>query len=189
MLLQQVLKHPKNHSLSLIQKNCSQFIKECTGLPLMKNLPEEYKSIQKIKARKRNFNNNFVETFNNTFGDNLCQRAIFTNGVKSFNPIFENDLEPFYIFPINGYRYLYSSEIQNSSEDYKLIFETTFQQLGSEKAKTVITDLFRFVYRQDNLNEAIEKGSEIIIYNIPFYYGVKVSQFENYSQLLSQISV
>lgn len=188
MLLNQILVQQKNTPLRVIHERCSVFLTESEGLPLYKNLSCQYDDIQKIKARRRKAAGQFVETFNSAFGDNLAQRAIFANGQTSFRPHVSQTQEPFYIFPINGYRFLYSSEVDNSSEDYKQVVETVFEQFGSDKGLNIVTDLLKFAYKQNKLTEGITKGAEIVFYDIPFYYAVRVEPYHDYERLLSTIS-
>ena len=175
-----------------INQVCSIFVEESKGLPLLKNLSTKYLDIQKVKVRKKNSSNTFVNTFNEAFEeelDNLHQRAVFANGLDSFEPAdpISEGLEPFYIFPINGYRFMYSSEVENSNQDYKKVFDSMFEQFGDERGKDVVTDLLKFTYCHENLYEGIEKGSEIIIYNIPYFYAIRATS-DNYTELLTTIT-
>ena len=175
-----------------INQVCSIFVEESKGLPLLKNLSTKYFDIQKVKVRKKNSSNTFVNTFNEAFEeelDNLHQRAVFANGLDSFEPAdpISEGLEPFYIFPINGYRFMYSSEVENSNQDYKKVFDSMFEQFGDERGKDVVTDLLKFTYCHENLYEGIEKGSEIIIYNIPYFYAIRATS-DNYTELLTTIT-
>ena len=135
----------------------------------------------------------FIETFNNAFEEkynvsNLHQKAIFANGPKSF--IEQSTAEPFYIFPRNGYKFMYSKEVENSNEEYKHTLDNLFDQLGEEdnNASTIVAELLQYTYTSNNLYEGVVSGSEIILYNIPFYYAVRRSAFENYESLLSCLS-
>ncbi len=174
-----------------LKTHCSQFFVESQGLPLYKNLSPQYEDFQKVKVRKKNSSNEFTETFNEAFEKqhpDLRQRAIFANGESSFQPIHDEIHDPFYIFPINGFRFMYSKEVQNSGSEYKQVFETLFGQFGEEKGNEVLADLLRFTYTSKNLNEGIETGSEIIMFGIPYYYAIRVSSIASYDQLITRIS-
>lgn len=176
---------------SLIQQRCSQFLEESRGLPLLKNLSSDYGDFHKIKVRKRNLKDEITETFNEAFEDELPfirQRAVFANGALSFEPVHENNLEPFYIFPVDGYKFMYSKEVENSSHEYKRVFDTIFEQFGDEKGNAVLTDLLRFTYTTENLFEGIHAGCEIIIYGIPFFYALKTSTIEKYQDLYLRVT-
>jgi hypothetical protein len=134
----------------------------------------------------------FIETFNEAFEEkfnvsNLHQRAIFANGAKSF--VTNEGAEPFYVFPKNGYNFMYSPEVTNSNVEYKHTFEDLFEQFGedNDNVATIIADLLQYTYTSTELSEGVTAGAEIILYNIPFYYAVKQSSVENYQSLLSLI--
>ena len=180
--------------LLLLHERCSEFIEESGGLPLLKNLPSEYGDFHKVKVRLRKGRKEdtaeFTETFNEAFEDqlhNLRQRAVFANGEVSFEPDDTEESEPFYVFPIDGYQYMYSKEVENSSEDYQDVFDAIFERLGSDKGNEVITDLLKFTYTSAKLQEGIESGSEIIFYNIPYFYAIRADTVDNYSALLTML--
>lgn len=190
MLVQQLIPRLKHTNFAVIRERCSQFIEESKGEPLLKNLPTEYENIQKVKVRKRNVNGEFADALNQAFENEvgaLSQRAVFANGLTSFRLSEDERVEPFYVFPIDGFKFLYSSEVSNSSDNYKNVVDVVVEQFGPEKGKNIIADVLKLSYKQTNLHEAIEKGSELILYNIPFYYGVRVSKYQ-YSTLLTLIS-
>jgi hypothetical protein len=190
MLISQLLQRPICPDLYAISEQCSNFIEESMGRPLFKSLPSHYSDIQKVKARRRNIKNNFADTFNEAFAshvDSLCQRAIYAYSLSTIEEAADG-FDPFYVFPINGYRYLYSTEVESSSDDYKQVFEMMFDQFGADKGKEVIADLIKFSYNSDNLVEGIDRGSEIIFYDIPFYYAVRVDSSPDYNDLLTQLS-
>ena len=65
----------------LLRENCSQFIYQSKGLPLIKLLPVSYDDFQKVKLRKRK-GDKVAPQFNEAFIDNiynLRQRALFAN--------------------------------------------------------------------------------------------------------------
>lgn len=180
--------------LMILGERCSQFIEESGGRPLMKNLPSEYGDFHKVKVRKRKKRKEdkeeFAEVFNEAFEDelrDLRERAVFANGEVSFEPADTKEEEPFYIFPIDGYRFMYSKEVENSSEDYQTVFEAVFEELGADKGSEIITELLKFTYNTNNLQEGIEQGSEIILYNIPYFYAIRTSTVDDYSRLLTML--
>lgn len=190
MLLQQVISRDGRQNYHLIAERCTQFLDEAQGLPLLKNLPTAYNDVHKVKCRKRNMQGDFVQTFNEAFSDcslEIAQRAVFANGETSFTESQQSDQEPFFIFPVNEYKYLYSPEVDSSSSNYKQVLEVMFQQFGSEKGKTIVTEVLKFTYEHDKLVEGISKGCEIVFYDIPHYYGVRVSSTKTYNDLLTDI--
>ncbi len=172
--------------VDIIKHRCSQFIGESDGLPIVKNLPHGYKDFQKVKVRKRKQTNSFSNTFNEAFVDEmqgLRERAVFVNGCVTI----EENLDLFYIFPANGYSFLYSSEVENSSENYKQVFESIFKVWDEDAGKDVVNDLLRFTYVSENLSTGIELGAEIILYNIPYYFAIRESCVESYDSLLTAL--
>lgn len=172
--------------LELIRTYCSEFLEESGGFPIVRSLPNTYENFQKVKVRKRKSSNSFSSTFNGAFEDqmiDLRERSVFVNGRSEHN----ESLDPFYVFPIDGYDFLYSKEVDNSTENYKHVYESIISQLGEKSAKMVFTDLLRFSYNSEELAEGIGTGAEIIIYNIPYYYAIRESYVENYNELLTMI--
>jgi hypothetical protein len=183
--------HQYSREIQVLRTSCTQFLKESSGTPIFKNLSTEYGDFHKVKVRKRKGETgDFTETFNEAFElqhPGLRQRAIFANGATSFQPLYDGVMEPYYVFPIDGYKFMYSREVENSGQEYKQVFDTLFEQFGEEKGNEVLTDLLRFTYTSQNLHEGIVSGSEIIIYGIPFFYAIRSSVIENYQDLLSTI--
>lgn len=173
-------KHP-------IVQECSDFIVESEQLPLLRNLPSKYNDFHKVKIRQRKRKDDFTKTFNEAFDEipNLRQRSLFANGSTSFIAESGNQ-EPFFIFPINGYKYKYSLEVKNSKEDYKDAFDVVLEQVQDEE---VLKDLLKYTYTSTNLFEGIQHGSEIIFYNIPYYYAVRVSSVPSYNEFLEQLGI
>ncbi len=174
-------------------KTCTQFLYESKEQPLLKNLRlknlrEYHKTVTKVKVRFHNRTNIVIETFNSAFEQkhgisNLHQRSIFANGIKSFNE--GVDMKPYYIFPKNGYKFMYNVGVENYNETYKYTFDSLHEQFGdTAHAATLMTDLLQYTYTSSNLAEGISTGAEIIIYDIPFYYAVSQEAIE-YPALLS----
>jgi len=114
----------------------------------------------------------------------LRERSVFTNGLLKL----EENLDPFYIFPVNGYDYLYSREVGDSTESYRHVFESIFDAWDDVATATdVVNDLLRFTYVSENLSTGIETGAEIIFYGIPYYYAIRESCVESYDSLLTAL--
>lgn len=174
--------------IETIRDECSQFIYQSDGFPLLKNLPKSYNDFYRVKVRKRKGDS--VSThFNEAFDyHQLRQRAVFANGFESLEEASENDT-PFYIFPINGYRFTYQNNVQNSNDDYKKSFNSILESLGDEKGGEVISDMLQFSYvDNENLAEGIKNGAEIIIYNIPYFYALRDSIVDNYEDFYSTLA-
>lgn len=182
MLLDEVF-YGKPKEVHPISCECSVFLNESQGLPLLKNFSSKYNDFHKVKLRQRKKQDNFYKTFNEAFVDipNLRQRSITVNGECSF--VAESGkLEPFYVFPVDGYKFMYSLEVTNSKQDYKDAFEKIVETFQDNE---IVEDLLKYTYTTKNLLEGIEHGSEIIIYNIPYCYIVRADI--EYNELLEHL--
>lgn len=179
--------------LLIVGEKCREFLEESARRPLLKNLSTQYGDFHKVKVRKRKSVERerlFTETFNEAFTDinyDMRQRAIFANGPQSFAPVVTEELEPFYIFPIDGYKFLYSREVKNSTQDYKHVLDIIMEEFGEDRGNEVMSDLLKFSYTSENLSEGIDAGAEIVIYNIPYFYAIRASTVNDYEELLDNI--
>lgn len=169
---------------SLVQQ-CSQFLEEAGVNPLFKNLPRQYSDFHKVKVRKKK-SKGVDDIFNEAFDYHaLRQRAVIANGIHSF--LSEGiGLDPFYVFPIDGYKFIYSEQVQDSSAEYEDVFDSIVEGFGQAKGNEVITEMLQFTYTNENLSDGIERGSEIILYNIPYYYAVRADI--DYDELLTDLA-
>lgn len=170
-----------------LRSTCSQFIKESAGYPLYRNLPTSYNSVHKVKVRAKKRPTAVGEAINRAFEDsytNLTQRAVFASSVQHISE--SADLEPFYVFPINGFKFLYSKEVSESTSNYQRVMEVLLEQLRDEQAANdIVADLLKFTYTSLNLDEGINSGSEIIMYGIPYYYAVRCSAYPDYARIVT----
>lgn len=173
------------NDLTTLVSQCSQFIEEAGDQSLLKSLSNQYDDVHKVKVRKRKtqtFDNTFNEAFN--FHYELRQRSVFANGQSSF--VSEGiQTDTFYVFPIDGYKFMYCNEVQNSTVEYQQVFDSIVDGFGQSKGNEVITEMLKFTYIHDNLNEGISNGSELIFYNIPYYYAVRANM--EYDSLLTTL--
>lgn len=168
--------------LPTLTKECSEFLKLSEGKPLLKNLPIHNDGFRKVKVRKKkNLKSDFIELFNEVFEDHedLYQRAIFATSNLIIPSIIEN-LEPFYIFPIDGFRFVYAENVANTSSTYQEMFNKLMENLKNEQGIEIFLDVLRFNYKKDNLSFGIDSGAEIIIYGIPYYYAIRKSLIDDY---------
>lgn len=169
-----------------IKAECSQFLLESAGLPLLKTLPSAYHNFHKVKVRLQKRRDGVSDVFERAFGHefvNLRQRAVFTYPDA---PVVTEGSDLFYVFPLNGYKYLYSREVTNSSNDYKRVIDTLVEQFDDPAtASDVVMDLLKYTYASSNLREGLEANAEIIMYGIPYYYAVRTSACQGYSGLLN----
>jgi len=180
--------------LTLILEQCSEFIAMSKGEPLLKNLPAVYEDFNKVKVRKRKQrkqdHKEFAKIFNEAFEDELQdirQRSVFANGISTFNESSDVTQNAFYIFPIDGYEFMYSKEVENSSRNYKSAFDAILERMGADGGKEVIAELLKFNYTSELLSEGIKSGSEIIIYNIPYFYAIRKDSVDVYDELITKL--
>jgi hypothetical protein len=168
--------------IQTIKRECSQFLTEAAGSPLLKALPETYFNFHKVKVRLQKRHDQVSEVFERAFGSefaNLRQRAVFSYPVK---PHIHEGSDLFYVFPINGYKYLYSKEVSNSGTEYQHVIDTMCEQFDDpSQASDLVSDLLKYTYVSDNLREGIAADSEIILYGIPYYYAIRVNACREYA--------
>lgn len=171
-----------------IIRKCSDFLKESNGNPLIKILPKQGPDQRKVKVRKRKSDSLFDTFFNSVFIEHpdLRQRCVFTSGTKALSSYNENqDMDIFYIFPINGYNFLYSPAVMDSYIQYNEILEKFINVMDQEHAIETFSEVLKYEYTSTNLAHGIELGCEIILYGIPYYYAIRKSSVISYSTLFS----
>ena len=165
--------------LPTINNECGMFLLESKGRPLVKALPRHADGFRKVKVRKKKIKAPFEQKFNESFFtefNEIRNRAVFVNGTQSST----EDTELFYVFPIDGYRFMYSKEVFDSTELYKNTFDRLIETAGAE-GMDIFKDMLQLSYTYDNLPYAIDEGYEIIIYDIPYYYAVRMSLVDDYT--------
>ena len=173
--------------LPTIEKECSEFLSASKGFPLLKNLPVDNHGFRKVKVRKKKKKQNeLLNAFNETFNSHadLMERSVFSHSILSFDPANSDGLEPFYIFPIDGYKFMYAYNVSNTTEAYRETLSTLVENYGEKGIKT-FKEVLRYQYSFDNLVEALTSNSEIIIYDIPYYYALRCSLVENYENFIT----
>jgi hypothetical protein len=171
--------------LPTIATECSQYLSESEGRPLIKNLPSRRDAFLKVKVRKKAFSDQFSENFNGAFASEikeLLQRSMIAYGGSLITEGNAGDVEPFYVFPINGYRYTYNPVVANSNA-YKETFDVLKRNVG-DAAPGVLQEILKTGYVFDKLAEGIGSGAEIIFYGIPYYYALKKSVVDDYENFM-----
>jgi len=192
MLINDVLYSADYSEFAPIGESCQQFFEESDGFPMVKLLPKSYDDFQKVKLRKRKNGDSFAASFNEAFQHeiyHLRERSLFANGeiYLKDNHNLDDTVEPFYVFPIDGYDFIYSREIRDSAENYSTVFNEIFNQLGETSAEKVFADLVKFNYTSTDLREGLSSGAEIIVYGIPYYYTIRKTAVKDYEKLLTSI--
>jgi len=168
-----------------IVRECSDFLKSSSGNPLVRMLPKDGPAMRTVKIRQKKTATRFDEAFNTVFSDhpNVRQRCVFTNGVHTHS----NDptLDEFYIFPKDGFRFMYSTSVVDSSQQYGNVFDNLNEAMAPGNAIETISQILEFDYRSDNLLTGILTGCEIIIFGCPSYYAINRDSVKSYSTLFS----
>ena len=170
--------------LPTLAYECSEFLMESDGKPLLKNLPKKSNGFIRVKVRQKRNSNLFIENFNSAFADErsrLLQRSMFAQGESGFEPSTDDELEPFYVFPVDGYKYMYNPYA--STDDYRETFTKLLTSVGSE-AQDMFQKMLKYDYVFDNLPEGIAGGSQIIFYGIPYYFALRKSIIDDYAKFL-----
>jgi len=175
--------------LHKIKTECSNFIEESKGNYAQKSLYFDGRFVKRVKVRKKKIKDNFSTLFDEAFEDeykNIHRRSIFCNGPHSSENI--SDKPKFYVFSINGYKFLYNPDIDYHKE-YMKIYDRLKTTMDTINVKDTFKDMIEYSYKQteQNLENALFSENEIIFYNIPYYYAVKKSKHPDYSTLLKMI--
>ena len=161
-----------------IKTECSEFINDSRGIPMYKMLPSHREPFIKVKARhKKPKDLPLADAFNNAFSNiypNIFYRSIFCN-TKEDNI---NGLEKYYVFPINGYKFLYCNSVKNTTEAYKSAMLGVLDIMVENEAISLLSTVLADDYINHDLHKALEKEYEVIVYNIPYFYAIKCSFFK-----------
>jgi hypothetical protein len=171
-----------------IIRDCSEFLKQSNGKPLVKFLPKEGPDQRKIKVRKRKTDSKFDKVFNTVFSQHpdLRQRAVFCSGASGLREEdAEADLEPFYVFPPDGFKYIYSPNVYRSSIQYQDTLDRFLDVMGENAAIETFKEVLKYDYIGSNLIDGIGQGCEIIVYNVPYFFAIRTSSVNKYSTLFS----
>lgn len=192
MLVRDILEQDEfgNTVRQALKMDCSTFIRESHGLPLYRSLPSTYDDLHRVKVRLQKRKDGVSDVFERAFGHtfaNIRQRAVFASTSASY---VNEELEPFYVFPTDGYRFLYSKEVTNSDADYRNVIDTLVSELGDlNEATDIVTDLLKYTYSTSALYEGMVAGAEVIFYGIPYYYAIRAAVYEDYNDLISTITI
>lgn len=169
---------------SSILKDCSEFLSKAGNNPLYKLLPTGGEGFRKIKIRKKNrHEHSFERYFDMAFGHQYKDLRLRSMIAQSKTPDNNNPLlEPFYVFPINGFRILYNQQIEDYNSYIKTL-EGILQNTGS--MEQLLKNLFEYAYVEGEIVDAIKSGSDILIYDIPYYYAVRKSLIRSYDNFIS----
>lgn len=174
--------------LTKIKQECGDFIEQSKGNHAHKNLYFDGRFVKRVKVRKKKSKDDFSKLFDEAFEGEYREihgRSIFCNGPHSRETV---DKGLFYVFPIDGFRYLYNPDIDYYRE-YMKIYDRLQSTMDSVNAKNTFIDMIEYSYKEKplSLDSALFSGNEVIFYNIPYYFAVKKSKHPDYLELLKII--
>jgi hypothetical protein len=177
------LRRIKPSDVAIIRRECGRFILESEGHPLVKDLPRSYDDFKKVKVRLKKcvHNTKLNQVFGEALGVDLYKTTLLArgdNGVESDNPEFE----PFYIFPVDKYQFVYSSEVCDVAKSYGNLIDTLTEKMPEREAEAIIKDLLKFTYNRSDLAEGIRSGAEIVFFGLPKYYALRKSLITSYER-------
>lgn len=161
-----------------ITEECFQFLKESNGKYLIKNLPRDYMGFTKVKVRIRKQKNDFINGVNKAFESKRHEfygSSIFAYSSEKLLTE-ESGKEPFYVFPIDGYKFVYNPQVSNIDKE-----------LNVPDLKGMVSDIVNVSYKTDKLNEALSEDCEILVYNVPYYYAVRKSLVQDYRSFFYEL--
>lgn len=86
------------------------------------------------------------------------------------------------MFPINGFRILYNQQI----DDYNSYIKNLEGILhNTNSMEHLLKSLFEYAYVEGDILEAVKSGSDILVYDIPYYYAVRKSLVQSYDNFIS----
>jgi len=183
------LKIVKPAEIDLIRNECGRFIKESQGMPLFKSLPRSYDDFKRIKVRKKRLtgDSQLSAIFEKVLGIDLYRRTMFASSI--YPELGNNsDLDAFYVFPVDKYKFLYNDEVKNTSGNYGALLGTLLEEMTNEEANQVLGELLKFTSLKDDLAGGLRSGAEIVFFGIPRYYAIRTLMIPSYKRFYEEIS-
>lgn len=157
-----------------IYKECNQFIIESQNNPIYKHF-EKTDTIIKIKARKR------LNKSDSVFSDAFDYKDLQQRSVNTYTTnVSQDNKNSYYIFIPNGYDFIYNPNVINSD-----IYQTVEKSLNP----TVLTNIIKQQYQTTDLHQAFNHSTEILFYNVSYFYGINTRAVTSYQQLLQIMGV
>lgn len=171
--------HPISpRTLYMIRTKCSSFISESNSLPIFKRLDFTYGTSSKVKVRhSQTFATNRV--LDDAFSSSI-ENTIVPVTTQALDFVTPSD-EWYYVFPTNGYKFLYSEYIP----DYRYLIAT---MESKNVDRSVMVEAIRETYtNNEQLSQGIGSSVEIMLYGLQSFYVVSCSAYPIYTELLSII--
>jgi hypothetical protein len=170
--------------IKTLSEECSEFIKESFPYPLLKTLPVTKDGFIKLKIRhKKNKKYLSSKTFNifnsalEKYHTNITFKALYGYPIEAVETLSESEStrELFYIFPTNGYKYIYNPNVKSSFAAYN----DALSKLQGNNLETAFKEILQESYVDKDLKNAMISGSEVIFFNISHYYAIRKSLIES----------
>lgn len=169
---------------NVIAGNCSQYLESRPTVPLIKSIPNEFATdlFLKIKLRHKS-PTEFDAIFNKALGkQKFKERTVSVNSSDST----QYGHQDFFILPPNGFNFLYSRNIKRSDELHLSVYNNLKDKCDEEMQISLFSDILRYNYKSDNLQEAAEAGVEVLIHGVQFVYAFNANAF-NFDQLIQEL--
>jgi len=176
-------------TLQNIKDNCSQFLLESKGIPTFKLLSNSYEELSKVKVRHKKKETLVSHTMDYANDAKIYNRSVFTYGNNFPTPL-EDNKQIYYVFPTDGYEYLYSTSVKHSDTSIRAMFFEFLEKLepqDSNKIPGLISDLLNFTYTNKNLCDGLYHENEILFYNISCFYVVAQNKYPKYNDLYEML--
>lgn len=169
-----------------IQTQCSDFLRMSNRIPMKKCLPRSKEGFAKVKVRHKR-DTNFITALNENFKDRdpiLGNRCVYAGGHWQ---TCDNNSEQYFIFPPNGFKFIYiendSFSTRNFSDNFNLIYD-----FSDDLSRLILKNVLQESVGCGTLEEGLSSNSEVLIYNVSYYYAVKCSLVEDYKFMFYNIS-
>lgn len=167
--------------------DCSQFLRS-SKYPLYKAFPTYYPDIKKVKVRQKKRTDPIKDALSNAFKHKtkeIGKKAVFTCTDPDKCEIADG-MELFYAIPISGYKFLYNEQVSGTSLRHQQVFNDVLSSVKDEcTTKQLLAEVFNYSYKDDSLEEACESKSDVILYNVPYFYAVRCSKHP-YDELINK---
>ena len=172
-------------SMQQIADGCTQFIQECSA-PLLKQLTiANDQMVNRIKVRHRTTKHPVESVMNLALSEQCFSKNVVSRGVF-VRPNMLRETGTYYVFIPDGYKFMFSPEVTESTKQYQDTFHVIYENFDEPEAEQIVKDMFQRTYCQENLSEAINKGSEIMFYGIQHFFAVPSWRYQ-YDDLIQQI--
>ena len=210
MRLQEYINENEGKIIETLQKECKPFLREirnCTSRYLIRGKKTEISTFRKIKRRKdrkpMSMAPKYMEFLDNVFEKVFGWRPRTTGVFAEFSKTIKSGYgEPYFIFPIGKFRYIYSNDVEDLFLDdfikapvtwhpwkNEIVFNDKIvsrmyssQELEDMSKEEVMEDWIKNAFKNKNLCKA--KNGYEIMFDCDQYYLVNPKYYETLQQEL-----